>query len=72
MAPHHGANSIVTRRVPSPRNNAVTRANKAPPPLPKTPPNTPCAYACVGGVCIVRAPLRTEEAADLIASIEIN
>ena len=33
MAPHHGANSIVTRRVPSPRNNAVTRGNKTPPPF---------------------------------------
>ena len=27
-------------------------------PLPTTPPDTPCAYACVGAVCIVLAPPR--------------
>ena len=28
-------------------------------PLPMTPPGTPCAYVCIGGVCIVLAPLHT-------------
>jgi hypothetical protein len=44
---------MVTRRVPSPRNNAVTRGNKTPPPVPRP---RPGADACVGGVGIVLAP----------------
>jgi len=28
------------------------------PPLPTTPPDTPYAYACIGGVCIMLAPLQ--------------
>ncbi len=28
------------------------------PPLPTTPPDTPCAYACISAVCIVLAPPR--------------
>jgi hypothetical protein len=40
-SPHHGANSIVTHRVPSPRNNTVTRANKTPPPFPRPLPTRP-------------------------------
>jgi hypothetical protein len=35
-------------------SSAATRL----PPPPTTPPDTPCAYACVGAVCIVLAPPR--------------
>ena len=41
VAPHHGAISIVTCRVPSPRNNAVTRGNKTPSPFPRPLPTRP-------------------------------
>ena len=49
----------MTCRVPSPRNDAVTRANKTPPPLPTTPPDTPCAYNRVSGVYFALPPPRT-------------
>ena len=53
LAPWCGAISIVTRRVPSPRNNAVTRANKTPPPFPRPLPTRPVPTIALAG-CILR------------------
>ena len=46
---------MVTRRVPSPRNNAVTRGNKTPPPFPRPLPTCPVpTRASVGCVSCLR------------------
>jgi len=67
IAPHHGANSILTRRVPSPRNNAVTRANKTPSPFPR-PLLTRPVPARASAECVSRV----EEAADLSVRIDLR
>ena len=44
---------------PLPKERRCHPRQQDSPPLPTTPPDTPCAYACVGAVCIVLAPPRT-------------
>ncbi len=41
---------------PLPKEQRCHPQQQDSPPLLTTPPDTPCAYACVGGVCIVLAP----------------
>jgi hypothetical protein len=57
----------VTRRVPSPRNDAVTRANKTPPPFPRPFPTRPVPTIASAG-CVSR----TEETADLSAHVDLR